>query len=389
MDLLGRYYTQTIFSNLLVSQISVDHPKRILELGAGEGSLLKAATDRWLNAQFIATDIDRKSVENISRSLPHVNIFHVNSLSAKLDQKLKINVGSIDVAICNPPYLKIKSQKSFLPLFSDASLNCFSSLQLLTSDIIFLAQNLALLKNQGELGIILPDSIITGLEFLPLRKALLENHRITKIIQLPEDIFPRTEALTHILFIKKGSSTSSSVNLYSSDKLGRCEKCIEVNSNLLVNRMDFKYHSYNARKSRKSGLALSHFTSEIVRGNIENKELRSLNVSQLHTTSLIHGSSLKFSKSIPWAYRRKYRIAKAGDILLARVGRGCIGKVSIVEKGSAIFSDCVYRIRVPEENRMSIFAAFQSLEGQNWFNALSHGVCAKVLSKRDLLNFPL
>jgi type I restriction enzyme M protein len=391
MERLGKYYTQSLFSDLLVSNITFDNPKRILELGAGDGSLLKAASVRWLNANFIATDIDKTSVKKIEDSLPFVNIFHVNSLKRNLDQKLKINVGSIDVALCNPPYLKVKPDKSFAQLFKMAHLDNCQTLPILTSDIIFLAQNLSLLKKNGELGIILPDSIMTGHEFLKLRKDLLENHKVTKVIQLPEKIFSKTEALTHILFIEKGSSTNSSIDIYSSNKTGVCDKHLVINSQLLIERMDFKYHSYFSKRTVKTNIkTLAEISTKIQRGTIQNKSLRALNIPQVHTTSLLHGQrNLFFRKRLPQKYSLKYLTAGPGDILLARVGRGCVGKTSMIGNGNAIISDCIYKIQVPEKYRTLVFNSFTSPEGQNWLKAMSHGVCAKVLSKTDLLQFPL
>lgn len=393
MDSLARYYTADLFSNLLVSHISIEQPKTILELGVGDGSLLKAAIGRWLDASFVATDIDKESVDNIANNLPFVSVFHVNSLSSSLSNKISIKVGSVDVAVCNPPYLRLKSLKPYLELFEAANLPLCSKMNFVTSDVVFLAQNLTLLKDNGQMGIILPDSMISGKEFLPFRKTLVENHRISKIIQLPENIFPKTEALTHILFIEKSRATNSTVEIFQASTAGKCDQFVTVDSSKLIDRMDFKYHNHFNRKvieSKKDRRHLRDFEVEIKRGTIENKVLKSKKISQIHTKTLIHGcSDLSFNKRLGATYLSKYIIAEKGDILLARVGRGCIGKASMVLSGQAIISDCIYRIRVPENYREIVFNSFISEQGQKWFKAMSHGVCAKVISKFDLLDFPV
>jgi tRNA1(Val) A37 N6-methylase TrmN6 len=393
MDVLGRYYTANLFSSLLVSNITIERPNTILELGVGDGSLLKAAIDRWIGASFFATDIDSESVDNILTELPFVNIFHANSLSSKLSNKIKINVDSVDVAICNPPYLRLKSLKPYVNLFDSAKLPLCSKMNFVTSDVVFLAQNLTLLKRNGQLGIILPDSLISGKEFVNFRKTLLENHKVSKIIQLPEHIFPKTEALTHILFIEKGISTNSNVNIFEASPNGKCDNYLSVNSAKLVERMDFKYHSHILR-SLSCRVTISQplktFNAEIRRGSIENKLLKGMRISQLHTTSLVHGCpDLTIEKKLGQRNLKHYVVAEPGDILLARVGRGCIGKVSMVKEGRAVLSDCIYRIRVPAEYRERVFNSFVSASGQDWFKAMSHGVCAKVISKFDLLEFPI
>ncbi len=393
MDLLGRYYTNNLFSDLLVSNITVDTPSKILELGAGDGSLLKAAVNRWINASFFATDIDSKSIASLKTTLPFVNLLQDNSLNSALPRELKKIVGEIDVAICNPPYLRLKENKEYQKLFDKACLPLCKSLNFITSDIIFLAQNLTLLKKDGQLGIILPDSLITGKEFTNFRRTLLENHSVSKIIELPENIFPKTEALTHIIFIEKQASTKSHIEIFKAEIDGRCTDKISVNSSFLEERMDYKYHShlksYNHLDTTKIK-TLNDFSPEIKRGSIEQKKLQALDIPQIHTTTLKHGNpSLAFEKKLSKNYSEKYVVAKPGDILLARVGRGCIGKVSMVKKGEAILSDCVYRIRVKKGEERKIFRAICSEKGQEWLKAISHGVCAKVLSKPDLLNFPI
>jgi type I restriction enzyme M protein len=392
MDLLGRYYTSNLFSNLLVSNITVENPSVILELGAGGGALLDAAVKRWINASFFATDIDGESIANIKSKLPFVNLFHDNSLSLQISRKIRHLTGGADVAICNPPYLRLKDMKQYNELLVAAKLPLCKDLNFITSDIIFLAQNLTLLKTNGQLGIILPDSLITGREFIAFRQTLLENHSVSKIIQLPENIFPKTEALTHIVFIEKDTQTTDYIEILKAQRDGSCIDKVSVPSSLLVERMDFKYHAHirsTATIAQKIA-TLGDFSPEIRRGSLEQKELRQLGISQVHTTTLKHANKeIVFKRRLGKKYSEKYVVAQPGDILLARVGRGCMGKVSMVKEGEAVLSDCLYRIRVAGGVEGKVFSALCSPQGQEWIKALSHGVCAKVLSKSDLLKFPI
>ena len=81
--------------------------------------------------------------------------------------------------------------------------------------------------------------------------------------------------------------------------------------------------------------------------------------------------------------------AEPGDILIARVGKRCIGKVTMVNSGKRVISDCVYRLRAPKKYRYRMFSYLISVKGQQWLRVVAHGVCAQVISKRDLLHFPL
>ena len=225
MDNLGRYYTQELFSKLLISQFRQESPSSIIDIGVGGGSLIKAASDRWKYANFYAADIDKTMIPRTRSELPFINIYYANSLSKDIEKIIGLKIGTVDIAVCNPPFLSLKNNKKYHQLLEDANLKECISLKRLTSDIVFLAQNLRLLKDKGELGIILPDSLITSHDFEIFRQSLLINHSIRNIIELPEKIFPKTEARTHILILEKGSSTIKNVRLYISDKKGG-EGCV-------------------------------------------------------------------------------------------------------------------------------------------------------------------
>ena len=392
MQELGQYYTRTLFSTLLVSNITVENPSTILELGVGNGSLTKAAFGRWSNASFIATDIDKGSVTRVGKSMPFVKIVKADGLSSSLSNELSIKVDSMDVAVCNPPFLRLGNKSRFDNLFESASLPGCSKMSYITTDVVFLAQNLLLLKSKGQLGIILPDNIVSGKDFKLLRSSLLENHKISKIIQLPGNIFSKTEAFTHIMIIEKGSTTDSYVDIFNALRNGNCEKQLSVQSSVLIDRMDFKFHAHRASTlSTNAKISLSEIGAEVLRGNIEQKDLKPKNISKIHTTNLPHGhSSISFKRKLHQKYVQRYVVAQRGDILVARVGsRACTGKVSMVKKGYAVVSDCILIVRVLEIFRQDVYRAMTSEAGQNWLKAVSHGVCAKFISKHDLLKFPI
>ncbi|MBS7565304.1 hypothetical protein KHS38_12900 [Mucilaginibacter sp. Bleaf8] len=71
--------------------------------------------------------------------------------------------------------------------------------------------------------------------------------------------------------------------------------------------------------------------------------------------------------------------ADAGDILMARVGKGCVGRIGRVNKGSILLTDCVYRIRVANDYQDIVWNSLKSEDGQKWLDANIHGVCSKVI----------
>jgi type I restriction enzyme M protein len=388
MDNLGRYYTQDLFANLLISQFGKKVPSKVIELGVGGGSLIRAAHLRWSNANYYAADIDGESIKRINLEFPFVKITQTNGLADDIHKKLNLKVNSIDIAICNPPYLRLKNKEIYHNLLIKASLKECIALNHLTSDIVFLAQNLRLLKPFGELGIILPDSLITGYHFQLFRESLLTNHSIKGVIELPDRIFFKTDARTFILILVKGSFTNTKTQLYIANKQGVCYEKIEVYSSKLVERMDFSFHKYQIKSKIPSNYTnLLAIGVEIRRGHFTHSQLKNSKIKYLHTTNLQNFTKIDFENN-DYSGIEDNKYARKGDILLSRIGRN-IGKVSLVNSGHILISDCIFLIRLPQKYIDQVWETIVSHDGQKWLQSIAHGVCAKVISKRDLLKFPI
>ncbi len=385
---LGQYYTECDISKLLVSSISNNEPKKILELGVGEGALIKAAVDRWKKAIITGVDVDDKHISSLRTEFPEINFFLINGLSSKLESKINLEIGSIDVAICNPPYLPVEKSKEIELILSTAGLGTCDKYNRITSDLVFLAQNLLLLKKGGELGIILPDGLITSHEFRFFREQLLRGNKVEAVIELPGKTFVKTEAKTHILLVKKGvtSSPLEKIKLLKSDRKGLILNEILVNQEDLIFRMDFEFNYWKIN-TVETGRTLSELDVKIIRGKYTKKDLTNMNVKFLHTSDL-YTSDVKHLE-----FDNKANIngvnAKKGDIVFSRVGKKCLGHVGIIEKGTILISDCLFRIRAPEKYRQKLFNTLSSAYGQEWIKAHAHGVCAQVISKQDLMNFKI
>ena len=391
MDNLAKFYTEDSISKLLVEEIYFSNPRLIVDLGIGKGSLTNAAYSKWGNAIFFATEIDSDQIIKTRNDFPFVNIIKADGLKVDLKEKLQSIVNNVDIAICNPPYLRIaKYNNTYNELFEKSGLENCINLKWFTSDLVFLAQNILLLKDGGILGIILPDGLVSNHEFKLFRQDLIKNHSILSIIQLPDKIFKKTEARTHILIIKKGKSNDTyNVNLYNADKNGYINESISVPSPLLNNRMDFNYNKLIIKRQKSPYIVtLKTIGAEIKRGQLTHKELKQLKSNYIHTTSLSHKSKLSLISDIVEG-QSSFIFSKENDILLARVGSGCIGKISFVVEGNQLISDCVYRIRVPKKFLNQTWLSLCSESGQIWLKSNAHGVCSRVLSKSDLQNFPI
>jgi type I restriction enzyme M protein len=388
MEATGQYFTAKAVSNMMVSMFHQDTPKRIIDIGVGKGSLLFAAYNRYRSAEFFVADIDRNVISTVAARLPSVKAIHIDGLSKGLSKLMKLKVGSVDIAVCNPPYYRLENTLVLKRLFKKAGLNHCKNLIKITSDIVFLAQNLRMLRIGGELGIILPDSVFTGHEFAELREDLLTNHNIRGIIQLPDKIFKRTEARTHILLMEKCGSVPENIPLYQSDFSGNIGNAVNISSDDLLHRMDYSYYAWKElNKYSADTLTPGNLNVSIKRGRKTKKYLQRKNIPFFHTTSFPSNNKIKISLKSSPVFDDIF--AEPGDILIARVGKRCIGKVTMVNSGKRVISDCVYRLRAPKKIRNRIFSELISVKGQQWLQATAHGVCSRVISKRDLLCFPL
>jgi len=387
MEPLGRFYTADAISHLLVSRFNQDSPRHILDIGAGDGSLLNAAYNRWKNATFHAADIDPTGIAKISNHLPFVRLQQIDGLSPGLDRKMSLKVGSVDAAICNPPYLRVKNTPETMLMLREAGFVNSLRLKRLTSDIVFLAQNLLLLKKGGELGIILPESIFSGHEFTCLREDIVNNNKINGVIQLPDKVFSKTEARTHILLLEKGGKTKRFIALYQANNLGKLAAPLYISKEQAVQRMDYSYYRWQNQQKRTGVCScLGDLGVEIKRGRSSKKLLQDAGVKFFHTSSFpVSNPIVKLENtSIPGEV-----MAEPGDILISRVGKRCMGRVAVVESGTQVISDCVYRLRVQVKYREIIWKALVSPGGKQWLQAHAHGVCARCLSKANLLTFPI
>ena len=381
---LGQYYTQESISRLLVSKILMKNPKSIIELGVGDGSLVRVAQKKWKNSKIIAGDIDPENLINLRNEFPNLNLFLINGLSSKLSDKLKIKLGTIDVGICNPPYLKIKKDAAVKSIIESCNLGEIDDYHIVTSDLVFLAQNLLLIRNGGELGIILPDGLLTSHQFKHFRKHLINNYEIRGVIELPDKVFKKTEAKTHILVIRKTKPIGNDITLYKSNYDGQIVDKIKVRANMLEHRMDFSYNKW-ATSNLDTGLRLEEVANKVFRGKFSKKELVSSKYDFIHTSDLDKSVSYKSFKSDKKLIK-KYECAQKGDIVISRVGKRCLDRVLIVEKGVVMVSDCLYVIRTNDKYRQVVIDTLTSKYGKEWIKAHAHGVCAKVISKSDLLN---
>jgi type I restriction-modification system DNA methylase subunit len=185
-----------------------EKPKLICDVACGTGGFLTESF-KYLASNTIGIDVislAKKSVfgydiypANAVRS--RINMYLVGDGFSKIDsldslKNLTDSITKFDYILTNPPFGK-----------GDY---CVDSRVMSNKrkEINFLIKVIKLLKPQGKALIIVPDGILEAPTLSPLRKWVLENCIIEKIISLPKHEFaPYTHEKTYVLFLRKRSNS--------------------------------------------------------------------------------------------------------------------------------------------------------------------------------------
>lgn len=379
MNAWSQFLTPEAVTQEVIAGCIADIPAHLLDLGVGTGHLLAAAHLRWPRARLLGVDIDADKLHSARRRLPLAKCVHADALRYDLPHLLGVKVGTIDLAVGNPPYGKFKATGDHRHILEAVDLSDAISAKRITREVVFLAQNLRLLRHGGELAVILPEGIGTAHFFAPLRQALMERHGLWRVLELPPRLFRNTEAKTMAFFLRKGMA-SQTVELAHWNG-----SHIDLPTDEARRRLDASFFFARGHGQRTTLASLSPL---IDRGAATHRDARQLGVTVFHTTDFkncVRGRA-RFPSALDLPPRW---LVEPGDILIPRVGARCLNHAVMVKSGQAVFTDCVYRIRVAPSFRRPLLQYLSSSEGVAQRLTHAYGVCAKSLPKIDLLRLPI
>lgn len=213
----GEFYTPRAVTDFVVKMVDPQIGESVADFACGTGGFLVSALNHMKEEanDISSNEILQKSFYGVEKkSLPYL-LCTTNMLLHDINEPLIIRGNSLeknvrdyeekdkfDVILMNPPYggtEKKSIQQNFPTELRDSE----------TADL-FMVEILYRLKNNGRVGIVLPDGFLFGTDNtkVAIKKKLLEECNLHTIIRLPGSIFaPYTSIATNLLFFDKTGPT--------------------------------------------------------------------------------------------------------------------------------------------------------------------------------------
>ena len=210
----GEFDTPRPVTKFIVDMVNPQLGEIVLDPACGTGGFLTSVIDRfniktadeYRTLQKTIRGIEKKPfpfllcVTNlIAHGIDVPLIRHDNTLrTPTTDYSL---ADKVDVIVTNPPFggAEEKAISQSVP----------AELRNTETADLFLVHIMALLKDGGRCGMVLPDGFLfgTGVK-AAIKKKLLEENNLHTIVRLPKDVFaPYTNINTNLLFFTKGKPT--------------------------------------------------------------------------------------------------------------------------------------------------------------------------------------
>jgi len=410
----NQYFTPEFAVEKIISIIPEIKIKNVIDPAVGNGVFLRAACKRWKNINLFGIDIDKKVISDLKRTKLR-NLFLYNSDSLYEDTWKRpeiqniIKNGGFDLTLGNPPFSsrfnRIRS-KDILLNYKVARNN--SNLKTSQSiEILFLEIFINITKEDGFIVIVLPDGILSNPQHKHIREFIFKKTKILRIISFPREIFQDTSVKTSILILQKKNIDNYKylVQINDLDKNGKINSDIQIEGKKLLNRMDYSFYrdfmKYSLDILNSNGIIfrpLSDFVIYCKTGKtLYGKERRfsKKGLKFIHTTNIAEvGLNFKKDKKFVQPNSKmdfKDAHTKLGDILISRVGDGCVGKSCVIASKNdfGVVSDCIFIVRINNISPYFIDLFLKTKFMKEWFNTFKHGSAATCITKSEILSIPI
>ncbi len=213
-DIYQAYYTKSDpIVNYMVSRLSLKENDKIFEPCGGDGVFIDYILQSNPKANIDIYELNTQSITTLTGKFSSYSQINIKQCDTLLDNDLILQSnfgGAYDKIIANPPYGawqdydKRKGLKKIFP-----------NLYVKETYALFLYRSIELLKENGVLVFIIPDTYLSLHRHKELRKYILTRTKIKEIALFPSSFFPNVNfgyANLSIITLQKTSDTKKNLN---------------------------------------------------------------------------------------------------------------------------------------------------------------------------------
>ena len=372
------------------------NPKQILEPAVGRGRLLTGLVDTGrigTGTSVIAFDKDSKALADVDAR--HGQLFgrRLKLIQADFltwaETTSRSYVAKFDCIIMNPPFCS-RMEDLWKPRCGDPTVPAEAPKTGFPIEVAFLLQCVSMLSLDGVLLAVLPSSIVTAERLKWLRVYVSSIGTLTYLDRLPSRTFPGVEGRTHLITFTKLRGPAISNSQDSESTRERAVPSLDTIGALDNSRIDVG-HVFASRQLAKCvrdspalrWTKLGQLVG-IQRGAIESPMGARRAV---HTRHFRDGFWKLDAQRCASVLAGGERALKEFDLLIARVGRNCSGRVGLhIGLTGFACSDCVLVLSpvVPRAAKQLLFALRIVLLWSRSGDLLERGTGATYITSREL-----
>ena len=239
-DQLGQVFTPPPIATLLTESIPVPHEgvRYIVDLGAGEGALARAALVAYPRAQALLVELDRHVGKVLRNSLPAcATVACADALGAKWDV-----LRTPSWILSNPPYGHAALTPAIRRMIADSGLTIPCNGEWVRGDAAFLARAWGLAQIGTGIGLIVASPIIRNTSFELLRHRLVGQMSNLCVTQLHEATFANAEVRAYLLSGMRAVSRQRRVVLRKADAAGAIVDEMDISFLAAARSLDIDFH---------------------------------------------------------------------------------------------------------------------------------------------------
>jgi len=391
-DALGQVFTPPAIARLLARSLPRDLELAV-DLGAGGGSLAGALLERAPSAKMILVEKDQHHVKALRERMGTSHEVYRKDVLAGHGISDLIAGRTVSAFVSNPPYGMVRLPKTFSKARFKELLPQANAGEWARGDVAFLSEAWRHTVLGSHIAFIVSGAVVRDSALADLRKVLLEELTGATITELESSTFCGAEVQAYLI---QGTRATKSrrvprVMLRAADTSGKIVGEMYIPIQDAIRRADFAFHANAAALGMPTNriTTLSEIGATIARGTLTRKQSLKLGIFAFHTTNFVGmGDSLDFEDG-QQNTKVNARFASVHDILIPRVGSRCLTYEARIINGSTAFTDCIYRVRVPDPYREMFWRTLKSNFGKEWRILNASGNCAKHLTIESLRSMPL